>query len=76
MLSIIEPLPDIFIPTKSKNTRAASPFFLAERIKKDKIIEESIPKAIERAKTIAKKRDLICITGSLFTVGEARSYLL
>jgi dihydrofolate synthase/folylpolyglutamate synthase len=31
--------------------------------------------AIDRARDLADKRDLILITGSLFTVGEAKSYL-
>jgi folylpolyglutamate synthase/dihydropteroate synthase len=39
-------------------------------------IEASIPEAINHAKRIAKQKDLICVSGSLFTVGEARSYLL
>jgi len=29
---------------------------------------------LEIARGLATKNDLICVTGSLFTVGEARSY--
>ena len=35
-----------------------------------------IGKAIEYARGIAHEDDLILVTGSLFTVGEARDYLL
>jgi folylpolyglutamate synthase/dihydropteroate synthase len=31
--------------------------------------------AIDKARDLADKRDLILITGSLYTVGEAKSYL-
>ena len=44
--------------------------------KKELYIKNSIPKAINYAKSIANKNDVICISGSLFTVGEARSYLV
>ena len=39
-------------------------------------VEDSIPQALDHAKRIAKQNDLICVTGSLFTVGEARGYIL
>jgi dihydrofolate synthase/folylpolyglutamate synthase len=35
----------------------------------------SLPAAIEKAKAMASPRDLILITGSLFTVGEALTIL-
>ena len=40
------------------------------------VVKDQIIDAIDYAKSIAKKSDLICITGSLFTVGEARDYLV
>ena len=36
------------------------------------MLKNSILEAVEYAKKIAKKQDIIVITGSLFTVGEAR----
>lgn len=79
MLTIIIPVSDVFIVTKSKNARACDPTALKNRIKeigytKGLFVEESLPKAIDHAKVMAGKKDVICISGSLFTVGEARSY--
>jgi dihydrofolate synthase/folylpolyglutamate synthase len=81
MVSLILPISDVIIVTKSKNPRAADIKTLKKIIQdsdaqKSVFIEESIPHAIEHAKRIAQKTDLICVTGSLFTVGEARGYLL
>jgi len=76
MLDIIIPIADVIIVTKSHNDRACSPTKLKEMIcKKEVIVKDEIADAINYAKNIAKKNDLICITGSLFTVGEARDYL-
>jgi dihydrofolate synthase/folylpolyglutamate synthase len=79
MLSVIIPVSDVVIVTKSKNARACEPTALKDRIKeigytKDLFVEKSLPKAIDHAKVLAGKKDVICISGSLFTVGEARSY--
>lgn len=79
MLSEIIPVSDVVIVTKSKNARACEPTALKDRIKeigytKDLFVEKSLPKAIDHAKVMAGKKDLICISGSLYTVGEARSY--
>ncbi len=81
MLSTIIPFADIVIATQSKSPRACEPTTLATLIKdqvfkKPVHIEPSLTQAIKTAKHLAKKDDIICITGSLFTVGEARSYLL
>jgi len=37
--------------------------------------EDGVGEALNRALEIARKDDLICVTGSLYTVGEARSTL-
>lgn len=69
-----------FILTKSSNPRACPIDQLTniaqKTIPKDKVIipEKNISKALEIACGLAAKNDLICVTGSLFTVGEARSY--
>jgi dihydrofolate synthase/folylpolyglutamate synthase len=80
MLSVIIPVSDAVIITKSKNARACKTTDLKDRIKeigytKDLLVERSLPKAIDHAKAMAGKKDIICISGSLFTVGEARGYL-
>ncbi len=81
MASTIVPISDEVIVTKSGNPRAADPQMLQEMMKasdanKNVVVEDSIPRAIDHAKHIAKQKDLICVTGSLFTVGEARGYIL
>jgi dihydrofolate synthase/folylpolyglutamate synthase len=45
------------------------------RFGKPSKIVESIPEALERVKQIAQPDDLVCITGSIFTVGETQQYL-
>jgi dihydrofolate synthase/folylpolyglutamate synthase len=37
-------------------------------------IIEDVREAVKRSLSLAKSTDLICVTGSLFTVGEARTY--
>lgn len=81
MLSIIVPHADVVLVTKSKVSRAADPLLLQQLIQqcdahKTVKVFASIPDAIDHATHIARKNDLICVSGSLFTVGEARSYLL
>ena len=76
ILDIITPISDIIILTKSTNKRASDPLKLKEMInKKEVVIKKKIPDAVDYAKKISKKQDLILITGSLFTVGEAQSHL-
>ena len=81
IVSTIVPISHVIIVTKSGNPRAADPLVLKEMITgidvdKTVFVEDSIPQAIDHAKRIAKNMDLICVTGSLFTVGEARGYIL
>jgi len=81
MLSTIVPAADTIVVTKSHNSRACEPSKLKEMIEKldcgkKVVVEDWIPDAIKYAESIAKKNDLICIAGSLFTVGEAREYLV
>jgi len=81
MLSVIIPLSDVIIATKSKNARACGSTALKDRIKnigytKELYAKDSLSDAINHARSLAHKNDLICISGSLFTVGEARSYFV
>lgn len=81
MLEIIIPIGNIIITTKSQNKRAAEPTKLKEFIEKlnfknQVVVKNDVHDAVKYALSIAKKDDLICITGSLFTVGEARYYLV
>jgi dihydrofolate synthase / folylpolyglutamate synthase len=77
MVEIIKPIADTVIVTKSSNIRASDPETLKEFFKpKNVTVTTSVSEAVEYAKKTAKKQDIIVITGSLFTVGEARDYLV
>jgi folylpolyglutamate synthase/dihydropteroate synthase len=43
-------------------------------IGKKVVVKDKISDAVEHAKKVANKQDLICVTGSLFTVGDAREH--
>jgi dihydrofolate synthase/folylpolyglutamate synthase len=74
---IISSIADKIIVTKSSNNRAFDPIILKSFFKpKTTIIKNTVSEAIEYTKKIVKKQDIIVITGSLFTVGEARDAFL
>ena len=79
MIQILAPNADLIITTKAKSPRATPPQIIAKEaaqyIEKNKIIvTEDISQAINSALSNSKEEDLICITGSLYTVGEAKRY--
>ena len=77
ILKELVPLSETVIITRPAYSRAAEPLMLkkeTDQYNKKVLIKEKIPGAIECAKGIAGKRDIICITGSLYTVGEAKEY--
>ena len=81
ILSKIVPLADSIVVTKSSNERACEPSELKKMIgkigyKNEIFVKNQISDAIEYAKSISKKDDLICVTGSLFTVGDGRDHLV
>ena len=61
--------------TQPQIDRAASPFFLLKAARsfceKGEVVED-VKQAVRKAMSLSNKDDLICVTGSLFTVGEAR----
>jgi dihydrofolate synthase/folylpolyglutamate synthase len=70
----IIPLAHNIIVTKPKFERASEPQKIEEEVKKhlsNVIIIENVKEAIKYAKKNAKKEDVVCITGSIFNVGEA-----
>ncbi|MBU0498023.1 MAG: bifunctional folylpolyglutamate synthase/dihydrofolate synthase [Candidatus Thermoplasmatota archaeon] len=80
MLRFINPLVDIFVVTQSTNPRACESQLLVEIIKDSGFLGEIkafplISDAVSYAFRSASSSDLICISGSLFTVGEARQFL-
>jgi dihydrofolate synthase/folylpolyglutamate synthase len=78
ILAEIVPLAYRVIYTRPAYYRAANPHYLmdvAKKFRKDGEVHVPLSTAIERARELADTKDLIVITGSLFTVGEAKSYL-
>jgi len=39
-------------------------------------VTKSVPEALDRAFAVAKDDDIICVTGSLYVVAEAREHIL
>jgi dihydrofolate synthase / folylpolyglutamate synthase len=67
-----------FILVRPNQERSENPARLREILKNYNAsceVIENIPKAIKKAKTTALANEMICITGSIFTVGEAKKYL-
>ncbi|HSB03845.1 MAG TPA: folylpolyglutamate synthase/dihydrofolate synthase family protein [Thermodesulfobacteriota bacterium] len=80
VLKTLAPLADHIILSKPHMERASSPSLLLDQLgdtngKKAEIVED-LPRAIEKGLSLTQREDLFCITGSLYTVGEARDYLL
>jgi len=73
----IVPIADYVIYTSPDYYRSASPESLmkeAFHLRKPGKLVPRIPDAIDTAKAMAKPDDMILVTGSLFTVGEALTY--
>ena len=83
MIKEIAPLAHMIIATKPKSERAYDPKIVADTSKKyiakefikNVVIEEDVSEAVKHALSTAKKNDLICITGSIYTAGEAKEFL-
>ena len=81
MAGVVEELSQVFdqvIATRANNPRSASPQLLEELFTahgKIAVASENVPQALAQARQMAGENDLICITGSLFVVGEALKIL-
>ncbi|MBW2076733.1 MAG: bifunctional folylpolyglutamate synthase/dihydrofolate synthase [Deltaproteobacteria bacterium] len=78
ILREVLPLASKTIFTRPAYYRASEPQLLlqaAEKLGSTGEVRVPLSAAIERARNLAGERDLILITGSLFTVGEAKSCL-
>jgi len=78
ILREIVPLANTVVYTRPTYYRAANPHRVMEMAKEFGRAGEvhfPVSAAIDKARDLADKRDLILITGSLYTVGEAKSYL-
>lgn len=73
MLRRLAPITDLFITCKPNSERAAESSVLTREIKKYKIpciTKTDVIAALETARRHAGPLDLICVTGSLYTIGE------
>ncbi len=77
MLKLFSQIGDRFILVKPNQERALDPKDLAERLsafhKPVEVVPE-LPRALEAAEKSSNPNDLICITGSIFTVSEAKQF--
>jgi dihydrofolate synthase / folylpolyglutamate synthase len=78
MAQELQPLSNHIIITSSSHPRAASSSLLAEKFNSlglKPVIVVNVAEALSKALSLAKKTDLILITGSLFVVAEAIDYV-
>ncbi len=79
MLNDLSSIAAKIILTSALLDRSAPPDSLAKVLKKNNpqpLINPKVQDAIRSAERIATENDVICITGSLYVVGEARTHLL
>ncbi len=79
ILTKLLPLADAVVFSRPEYSRAATPEALARKAAGaagESYVIPELPTAIEKALSLAGEDDLVVITGSLFTVGEARDYLV
>lgn len=77
MLRTLSPLADHIILSRPPIERAASPHLLWKALGqyRDKAeVVEDFGEAMEKGLSMTQEGDLLCITGSLYTAGEALSY--
>jgi dihydrofolate synthase/folylpolyglutamate synthase len=78
MLRELARIADLMILTKPQYERGADPYELASFVrplKEDLVVMPHLPDALSLALEQASADDAVCITGSLYTVGDARAYL-
>jgi len=77
ILRILSNLADHLILVRPNQERSENPERLKQIMSMHKVsceVIESIPDAIKKVKKILQPDDIVCITGSIFTVGEAKKY--
>ncbi|MBI3600188.1 MAG: bifunctional folylpolyglutamate synthase/dihydrofolate synthase [Nitrospinae bacterium] len=78
IIDFLSPTANYVIIVRPKSDRSSEPEDLKNEFLKyikDVEVIEDIPDAVSKAKGIAGRDDIICITGSFFTIGEARGYI-
>lgn len=79
MIEELAPVTDCLIATRSHNIRSLDPEQIASNPAASDlhpIVAPSVQAAVDRAIEQSDKDDMICITGSLYVVAEAREHLL
>ena len=79
ILALLGPLADKLVVTKPNSPRAGDWQEMAIEAKKyvsEVYLEEDISRAVDFAISLAEEGDLVCITGSLYMIAEAREHLL
>ena len=78
IISILAPLAEMTVLCKPRCERAASPQVLLDEVnrmgKRGKVVED-VGEAVQNLLSMASVRDLVCITGSFYTIGEAKASL-
>ena len=77
IIAALGPMAAVAIATRSRHSRAAAPERLAAGLSRhcpDVRIAPDVPSALTLAAELADPADLICTTGSLFTVADARDH--
>jgi dihydrofolate synthase / folylpolyglutamate synthase len=74
MLRIIGPLMDLIILTQPSIERALDPRKMASLVP-ETVVTGNVREALETAKLNAHPGDLIVVTGSLYTVGDAKRFI-
>ena len=67
---IIKPKANKIIITKPKYERAADTKLIKKYFNKNSIIIEDVRKAVNYARRIVGKKDLVLVAGSIYVVGE------
>ena len=77
MARLLEPLAETVILTQPDDPRAASVDELVNSMPRSGKVSicSRVPDAVRQAQSLARPEDVICVTGSLYTVGEAKAYL-
>ncbi len=77
MLAVLGTVADELILTENRSTRSSRARDLAmvcSKLGLNYEVEPGFSQALERAKRSAGSRGMVCITGSMYTVAEARAY--
>lgn len=76
MIKTLNPLADHVIITHPDIDRASKPEHIAKFVEKEFDIIPNVCEAVGSARSLMKKDDLLLITGSIYTVGEAMQCLI